>query len=61
METETFESRIAKLERIFVLQQQLIDKLSVATFGHQRVIEALATLLHIEIAEQPAPRAGSAN
>jgi uncharacterized coiled-coil protein SlyX len=58
---ERFESRIAKLERIFALQQALIDKLSLATFGHQKVITALAQLAGVELEQQPAPPAPATN
>lgn len=58
---ETFESRIAKLEQIFMLQQALIDRLSTAVFGHQKVIEALAHLAGVELATSPAPPAPPTN
>lgn len=59
MDTETTAERLARLERVMVLQQKMIDRLNVAAKGHQELLVAMATLLHIEI--EPAAPQASAN
>jgi uncharacterized coiled-coil protein SlyX len=48
MDTESTDERLARLERVLVLQQKLIDKLSVALKGHQKILVAWAQLAGIE-------------
>lgn len=61
MKKNEMEERIAKLEQICELQQRLIDKLATATFGHQKVITALAQLAGVELQQRPAPPAPPTN
>jgi hypothetical protein len=41
----TVEERVAKLERIVVYQQALIDRLGMAAMGHQTAIETIGDIL----------------
>jgi uncharacterized coiled-coil protein SlyX len=57
--TESLEERMARLERVLVLQHTIIDRLTTAVTGHQMTITAFAELLGIEL--QPAQPPTSSN
>ena len=52
----TIEERLKRLETVSGLQQQLIDRLAIASRGQQGVIEALARHAGVEI-QQPSQAA----
>ena len=59
MDTETTAEHLARLERVLVLQQKMIDKLGIALKGHQELLTAMSTLMRLEITEQSAPQASA--
>jgi uncharacterized coiled-coil protein SlyX len=56
MENE-LESRVAHLENVCALQQQMIDMLGAAVLSQQASIETLVFKAGKELQPQPAPRA----
>jgi hypothetical protein len=52
---ETPEMRLARLERVVVLQQQMLARLATAAHAHQATIEALADLAGVDFRQQLAP------
>jgi uncharacterized coiled-coil protein SlyX len=59
MDTESTNEHLARLERVMVLQQKMIDRLSVAVTGHQKILEAWSQAAGIE--PEPAPPAPPIN
>ena len=51
------EARVAHLERVCGIQQEMLDRLHVAILGHQYGIELLALAVGVELQPQPAQAA----
>lgn len=54
---ESLESRVARLERVCGLQQQLLDMLGPAVLNHQAIIERLVFMAGTKLQSELAPRA----
>lgn len=61
MENDELTARVERIERALVLLTTMFDRLHVAVEGHQMCVQAFAKILHIDLEQQPAAPAGSAN
>lgn len=61
MDNDQLTARVERIERALVLLTAMLDKIHVATDGHQHCITAFAEILGIKLEPLPAAPAGSAN